>query len=118
MNTLRELSSDQKINALLDAAETLHDLVDDIDTASDMYKDNYEGYQKHVMELVKQRYKYSSPDGSFSILGVASAREELKTPYLIGERDVSNLDVRLIILAAVFAITAYLFIEINNYFGG
>jgi len=44
-------------------AKALYTILDDIDTASDMCKDNYKAYQKVVMELQAKKNKFLSSDG-------------------------------------------------------
>jgi len=45
------------------AARFLFDLLDDIDTASDMAKDDNAAYRRQVEELQKRRFKVATVDG-------------------------------------------------------
>ena len=44
-----------------EVAVNLWDIIDDIDTADDAFKENHAGYQKYVTEKVKERFQWMRP---------------------------------------------------------
>lgn len=54
---------EDEVQAWQRRAEVLWQLLDDIDTASDMFKDDYEGFAKYTWKKQQERYKILTSDG-------------------------------------------------------
>jgi hypothetical protein len=60
----------KKLTEITQIEESLWDIIDDIDTALDMTKGNYEEFFKYTSEKVKERFKYIRSDDGHTLTKV------------------------------------------------
>ena len=75
INDAREEAAD-RIEQLEAAATGLWDLLDEIDTISDLAKDNDELYRKLVEKVQRRRFQFGKTDGYDAVFSAALAGEK------------------------------------------
>lgn len=64
----------------------LYQIIDDIDTASDIYKSNYEGFAKYCQKKIKEAHQYiHSPDGFRLVYTISNNPPVFPNPIIIQE---------------------------------